>query len=725
MTFIEVCCRFKNTPTKNYMSTNTKIPQPQHSSYWLPANFLQEVSEEDKNIKLFRLAAARRAISNFVTILCGYSIPVTYTDGKTSYTDGSRIVISATDSLDSFDTTVGLALHEASHVMLSDFYFLQSLAAIGDQLRNGAAPYEWAGMKRDAALDVSLMFCDGLRAIINATPDAAKDAVIVTMLADLHTIMNVLEDRRIDKYVYQTASGYQKYYDALYKEYFSGEEISKNLKYNPEWRELTVNNYINRLLLSINPDADPDALPGLREIIAIMDIDTIERVGVGQIPKITKEHLKKKNNNWITNPTFDGFPTLWKDANKIYAHILKFASLNPNTSLDASRNMIIDGIKVNPSILDGELIDISSIVFSPSSVEKLPPRNAIKKFNQEKINKILYKIRDFMDNKVNKKILSKAEIQKINAIDEANANIVDVSVSEGSGVPKIKCIVTRKITHNMMSQDWFPFGHSRVVDDTAAAITKGRRLGQILVNRLQVRNTPVTTKQVRLLSGNLERRMLYQLGMDIESVFSKSRTDSYRPAMLHLSIDASASMLSSSKWNNAATIAVALAYASTKINNIDVVITLRGGMSIPVVSVAFDSRKNSFAEFINIFKHLGARGNTPEGLCFKATMDMILEAKNTHDVYFVNFSDGEPNFHNNGVYYTGPLAIKHTEKVVSELRANGIFILSYFITDMENIDKGVKIAFTKMYKESASFINPENATSVTTTLNKLLTKKVA
>lgn len=705
----------------------TQATKDQHSSSWLTDTFWNNQQVEDNTAYLFRLASVRRAISNFVYILCGKPIPVEYTSDKTSYTDGTKIIISAKDSPDSFDTTVGLALHEASHIMLSDFSFLQSIASVREDLMRGDVVCSWAGIKKRTALNVSDMFCDGLRELINLFPEGrARDVAMHAMFVDLHTIMNILEDRRIDKFVYTTASGYQKYYDALYKEYFTGEEITKNLKYNPEWRELTVDNYINRLLLSINPDADPDALPGLRDIIQMMDIDTIERVGEGQIVHITKELVKKNNKNWITTPTHEAFSVLWKDANKIYAHILKFASLNPKAALDQRRSFIIDTLRGNESILDGELIDISGIDFSPTDTDYLPARNAIRKFNPEKINKILNKIRDFMDNKTKKTLLSESEIAKVNAIDEANADLVDVKLSEGTGVPVIKCIVTRKVTHAMLTQDWFPFGSQYARTETIEAIARGRRLGQQLVTRLQVRNTPLTTKQVRLQNGNLDRRMLHQLGMDIESVFYKARTDMYRPAMLHLSIDASGSMqCPTKKWINAAATAVALAYASTKITNLDVVITLRGGVRMPLVSVIFDSRKNSFAEFTNIFKFISASGNTPEGLCFKATMDMILEAKNTHDVYFINFSDGQPSFNSTDVYYAGNVATKHTATVVNELRNNGIHILSYFISDEMSNNTPDKSAFLKMYKDSATFVNPENATSVITTLNKLLTKQVA
>ena len=58
-----------------------------------------------------KLAATLRAVSNFVNIVTGESIPVEY-KGKDSYTDGKSITISANIKDKNFDPTVGLALHE-------------------------------------------------------------------------------------------------------------------------------------------------------------------------------------------------------------------------------------------------------------------------------------------------------------------------------------------------------------------------------------------------------------------------------------------------------------------------------------------------------------------------------------------------------------------------------------------------------------------------------------
>jgi len=46
----------------------------------------------------------------------------------------------------------------------------------------------------------------------------------------LKTLINIIEDRRIDNFIYKTAPGYRGYYEALYDKYFNAKIIDKGLK---------------------------------------------------------------------------------------------------------------------------------------------------------------------------------------------------------------------------------------------------------------------------------------------------------------------------------------------------------------------------------------------------------------------------------------------------------------------------------------------------------------
>lgn len=102
--------------------TDNNIQQT-NSKYWM-ADGINDVLGGDP----YALAATKRAISNFVDIVAGNGVKVKYSSGEQSYTDGKSVVISSNIKTSSdFDVTVGLALHEASHVLLSNFDILKNL----------------------------------------------------------------------------------------------------------------------------------------------------------------------------------------------------------------------------------------------------------------------------------------------------------------------------------------------------------------------------------------------------------------------------------------------------------------------------------------------------------------------------------------------------------------------------------------------------------------------
>ena len=67
------------------------------------------------------MAAAQRAIANFVNIVTGKSIPVKFQSNDSSFTDGTTVTIGTKLDGKNFDPAVGLALHEGSHIAHTDF----------------------------------------------------------------------------------------------------------------------------------------------------------------------------------------------------------------------------------------------------------------------------------------------------------------------------------------------------------------------------------------------------------------------------------------------------------------------------------------------------------------------------------------------------------------------------------------------------------------------------
>ena len=174
-----------------------------YSSFWLDNGWDNNTSifddeEKKKGVDLVALASYRRAISNFVSIVTNESdIKVTFNTSGDSYTNGKEVTISSKLDDKLFDSTVGLALHEGSHIKLSDFEFLKQLESnIPKEYVKRAEVFGWD------EYDV-------------------KDKI--------KNLLNYVEDRRIDYYVFTSSPGYKGYYHSLYTKYFNGKKVAKVL----------------------------------------------------------------------------------------------------------------------------------------------------------------------------------------------------------------------------------------------------------------------------------------------------------------------------------------------------------------------------------------------------------------------------------------------------------------------------------------------------------------
>ena len=97
------------------------------SSYWLDDDFMADVEGMGPSKDPVKLAAYRKAVGNFVRIVTGEPIAVNFSDGNDSYTDGKTVTIAAKMKESDFDSSVGLALHEGSHIKLTDFDVLKTM----------------------------------------------------------------------------------------------------------------------------------------------------------------------------------------------------------------------------------------------------------------------------------------------------------------------------------------------------------------------------------------------------------------------------------------------------------------------------------------------------------------------------------------------------------------------------------------------------------------------
>ena len=201
----------------------------------------------DQNDRVARMMQVHKACANFVKILTGRDdIKVRFSGDGQSFTNGKEVVISANTKEAEFDVTVGLCLHEASHCVLTKF---------------------------EVANDPSLR-----------------------SNAELFGILNWIEDRRIDAYVYKNAPGYRDYYEALYNKYFHSPIVDKALL-SSHLRDETYESYSFRMGNMMNANSDLKALKHLQTISDLIDLPNIDRlsstVEVVTLAKKVYEIIKK------------------------------------------------------------------------------------------------------------------------------------------------------------------------------------------------------------------------------------------------------------------------------------------------------------------------------------------------------------------------------------------------------------------------------------------------
>ena len=192
------------------------------------------------------LAQEQRGITNFVKILTGKDIPVEYATSGDSMTDGETVYIASNLKEDTIDYTVGLALHEASHVLLTDFAYL-------NKERGKVLETKWNIPKED--------------------------------VDNVFTLINFVEDKRIDHFVYSTAPGYQYYYEELYRKSFYNSIVDDNLK-TDNFTTPTWDAYFFRIINIFNRNSDLDKLPGLKKVRDLLTCNQINKL------KSTQDSIK-------------------------------------------------------------------------------------------------------------------------------------------------------------------------------------------------------------------------------------------------------------------------------------------------------------------------------------------------------------------------------------------------------------------------------------------------
>lgn len=688
-----------------------------YSSFWLDSSVFEDESNEltsveKKSNDLMKLMSYKRSIGNFVSIVTGKSIPVTFDGrGEDSYTDGKEVVISAKLDDKEFDPVVGLALHEGSHIALTDFNTLTSL-------RSGELP--------------STIDAQWLMNKYGYTEDWELQSKLSN---NLKSLLNYVEDRRIDNHIYTTAPGYRGYYESMYDKYFHSKIINKGLE-SSEYRTEDWDSYMFRIINLTNENRDLDALKGLREIWNVLDLGNISRLKnswealdvAGQILMIVEKNLDAAGSS---SSNGEGEPQEGEENGK--------APMSGDTKTQPTNSNGMSGEgqgESSPSDTnDGNDSDDESPQGGSPSGEGNPngaggQYEPLSDRQKKMLDNAIEKQQEFQEGDVKKKKISKSDKNKIDQLDKADikSEVVGKGFNKSNwstGSNGVQTYIINNLNKGLCESNMIGMLSNSTwsMERMTNNIKKGIQLGTLLGKKLKTRNEERTNTTPRLKSGKLSGRMIHEIGFGNFDIFDQVLVNKATPVLLHISIDASSSM-NGKKWNTTQTAAVAIAKAASMTQNIDVVISYRGvyysagnwSKVQPLMLVAYDSRKDKFSKIPQLFPYIQSDGTTPEGLCYEAVLKEITKTKNGVDTYLINFSDGFPGFDNNEISYSGTAAREHTAEQITKIKKAGVNVLSYYIADY-GYEYGSD-GFKQMYGKDSEFIDTTNMTQLAKTLNK-------
>lgn len=687
------------------------------SNYWLKDSIFEkkesyffdepETVEKESKYDHFQLAQYQRAISNFVRILTGRNdIVVKYNNGGDNYTDGKTIALSPNIKEKEFDTAVGLALHEASHILHSDFDMLTS--AMDSERRM------WG----------------------NEVADRKK------------LFWNLVEDLFIDATTYRDAPGYRGYYSSLYQKYFGDKKIEEGL-WSKDFAVPTWDNYLFHLINIRNPQRNLQALPGLEKMFEMLNLPNITRLKGGMDARYVlanalytecekyidaveemKQQMAKKAQQGDQGEQGQGGQGSGEiDYDQLNEMLEKMGDemgevgdqmgegSGGEDDQHGDKFTASNGVNIQEEIEGTNYVDMDKLSDKA--------KNALEKMLQQQ--------KEFVRGNARKGKLSKADIQKVDAYASVDMEKKVVGANSNFSKKGLPLYIIRDLSESFINSVGSTYGFRHWVSDyNKNNIEDGINRGKLLAKKLQLRNEEKVLKTSRLDSGKIDKRLLHEIGFDNFDIFSKININAYKPSFIHISLDQSGSM-GWGLWSSAIQFAAMFATASKYINNIHLVITTRSTFSaagkqtyrgahdhVPYMMTIFDSKKHNINHIRKFFTRLEANQLTPEGLCFDGIMKETLAMAQNTDAYFINICDGEPylQYSSSGgqFFYQGGEARKHSNQQMKRMEAGGVKFITYFIGNRYDFEK-----VQECYADRA--IQLENAGEVhkiATTMNKRL-----
>jgi len=548
------------------------------SSWWLGDDFDNDFVNDDNKLDFTKLASTQRAIANFVNIVTGQQIPVEFQSNGNSYTDGTTVVIGTKLEGKDFDPTVGLALHEGSHIAHTNFDLLKNFST-----------------------NISL---HGVNPNFDMTQRTEK------IIKDL---LNWIEDRRIDYLIYKTAPGYRMYYESMYKKYFCDKAIDKALKDKRKCNE-TLDDYFFHIINFTNPNRDLTQLELLQEIWNIIDLKNISRLQ-------------------STNEALEVACEIYK---RLSSHLEKNEESADDNDNDLENNSSADGEENESS---GESGESREEVEDDSEDNSLSPRqqkmldNAIdkqRKFlnGEQKISGRLSKAQSYTVKAIKEAGTEIVSVdlggEKVDTIVIKNLtkNIIDHMPDLFAGRPDHDHILKGIRLGKMLGKKLQVRNEDKTLKSTRLQTGK---IDRRLISQLGYDNVNVFHKIVT------DRFKDYFIHISIDASGSMWGNKLENAITSAVAIAQAASMTTG--------IRVQISFRGT--SDVGSGRNYREHSKCTTI-IAYDSAKDKMIKIKNLFGYIITFGMTPEGVAFKSIEKQILVDSKGDECIFINYSDGYP-----------------------------------------------------------------------------------
>ena len=607
----------KKIRIRKALANPVKTYQESASSYWfddIDTDFTYQVNNK-KQVDYTKLASAQRAIGNFVNIVTGKQIPVHFQNNDESYTDGRTVTIGSKIEDKNFDATVGLALHEGSHIAFTNFNLLDSVQ-IGSKFHSHIA-------------------------MRGGDPNMDMQQWDIMQVKDL---FNWIEDRRIDYHIYTNAPGYRKYYESMYAKYFNSTLIDKALR-SEEKTDEDWDSYMFRIINLTNPNRKINALEVLPTVWKTIDLKNIKRLKTSEdalnvaidVYKIVSQQVKASSSK-----------EQQEKSNKTSSKSQPDHKSNDKSKLSKRQQLTLDKqIQKQKEFVNGQ----------PKKVGKL----------SKKDNAIVRSLKE-----------SGTESNPVNT-GKFGAHMYNVDcIVIKKMTHAVMCHMESIFDSRNLQENREPKSYYGPGDGVQKGIILGKQLGKKLQLRNEeksLKSTRLNTGKIdrRLISqlgfqnANVFHRIVTDRYKNFFIHISIDASGSMGGRRFRNAIKSAVAIAQAASMTTGIRVQISLRGTSN----------LEGNLEKTVTVYAYDSAVDKMSKIKKYFPYLQTFGCTPEGLSFKSILPYIKADAKGDECIFINYSDGAPSSVS-GVSYTYN-GIDFTRKVINEMKEIGINVLSYFI----------------------------------------------